>query len=219
LNDDAPLTTNERALAISVLVVGGLIVLFTLMTIAQAGYVLATGQAFGSRISKAFTQLSSKKGERAMKDLMERQLEVQSEVQKRWAPKQLVSETVYLFAVGGAILCAILALGNGRYRARIGQLALAASAVRIGVGVVTYLMTSELMKATTGAMMETMARGPSGSSEKTADIARATQGAMAGLSALSAGCWTLVVCIYFAVVAYVFLVRKPASPTAQLRQV
>jgi len=212
---DAPLTPNERALSISVLVVGGLIALFTLMTVISTLVIVTTGKVVGSEMTKSFTQAMQR--DQQMKDMMERQLALQADVQKRWAPLQLATEGAYLLAVAGAIVFAALALrGGGRARSRLGGFVLAAAGVRVATGVVTYLLTAELMNATTGSIFAAMPKGSKGlSPDKAEDIQRITKGAMAGVSAASAGCVTLIVCIYFAIVAYVFLAaKKPQSPPA-----
>ncbi len=210
---DAPLTSNERALTLSVLIVGALIALFTLFTIASSLVIVTTGKAMGSEMTQAFAKGFQKDPQ--MQEMMERQLQLQTEIQKRWAPVQLVSEGAYLLAVAGTIAFAAIALRGGRARSRLGWAALAASGVRVGTGVVTYLFTSELMKVTTGSIFASMQKGSRGlSPEKADDIQRFTKGAMAGVSAASAGCVTLIVCIYFAVVAYVFLARKKPEATA-----
>jgi hypothetical protein len=198
-----PLSSNERALAISVLIVGGLVVLFSITTVASSAYTLATGKVFGSDVSKTFTKLGPR--DERMDELMDRQLEAQAAVQRKWAPSLLGAEGAYLVAVIGAIVCAIFALTRGTSRKALGQLALAASAVRIAVGVVTFLMTNELMRGMTGSIMAAM---PSKSAEQAENAQRMMGGAMAGISAFSAGCMTLVMCGYFAVVGYVFLAQK-----------
>ncbi len=201
-----PLSSNERALAISVLVVGGLVVLFSITTVASSAYTLATGKVFGGDVSKSFTKLGPR--DPRMEEVMDQQLEAQAAVQRKWAPALLGAEGTYVIAVIGAIVCAILALTRGTARKQLGQLALGASAVRVAVGVVTFLMTNELMRGMTSSIMAAI---PSKSAEQAESAQRMMGGAMAGISAFSAGCMTLVMCGYFAVVGYVFLARKKAT--------
>lgn len=201
----APLSSNERALAISVLIVGGLVVLFSITTVASSAYTLATGKVFGGDVSKTFTKLGPR--DERMEEMMDRQLEAQAAVQRKWAPAIVGAEGAYMIAVAGAIVCAILALARGAARKQLGQLALAASAVRVAVGVVTFLMTNELMRGMSSSIMSAM---PSKSVEQAENAQRLMGGAMAGISAFSSGCITLVMCGYFAVVGYVFLAQKKA---------
>ncbi|MBL8952025.1 MAG: hypothetical protein JNK82_14675 [Myxococcaceae bacterium] len=211
MHDDAPLTSNEKALTISVLIIAGLIALFTVATVASSMYVVATGKVAGSEMTQAFTKAVQK--DPNAQAIIDQQLALQAAIQKRWAPVQLGTETAYLLALGGAIAFAAVGLRGGRFRARLGWFALAAAGVRVGTGVVTFLFTTELMRATTGSILAAMPKGSNNlSPEKAEEIQRFTTGAMQGVQAASAGCVTLVVVGYFAVVAYVFLAaKKPAT--------
>ena len=215
MEQPAPLTSNEKAVAISVLVVGALVLLLGLFTVAGSAYTLATGKVMGGEMSKAFARVAPQRNDE-MQQLVERQLKVQAEIQAQWAPYQLSSECLYLGAVAGAMLFAIFALRSGAGRARLGQLALLASAARVVVGVVTFMLTSDVMRATTNSLMTTMPQGGQRglSPEKTEQVTRIASGAAAGISAFTAGCMTLVMCIYFGVVAYMFLAAKKQEPPA-----
>jgi hypothetical protein len=206
-----PLSSNEKALAISVLVMGALVVLFSITTLVGAGYVLTTGKVMGADMSRSFAKLGGQNKDQRIDDMMDRQLATQAEVQKKWAPAQLGTGGVYLLAVGAAMVFAIMALARGRARRQLGQVALLAAAVRIAEGVVTFMLTNELMRGVTDSIMTGMPnRG--GDPEKLERVRGITSSAMAGLSAVSAGCMTFLMVGYFALVAYVFLVHKKQEP-------
>lgn len=210
MDTPTPLSSNEKALAISVLVMGALVVLFSITTLVGAGYVLTTGKVMGADMSRSFAKLGKHRDER-VDEVMDRQLAMQAEVQKKWAPAQLGTGGVYLLAVGAAMLFAIMAIARGRARRQLGQMALLAAAVRIAEGVVTFMLTNELMRGVTDTIMTGMPNS-GGDPEKLERVRGITSGAMAGLSAVSAGCMTFLMVGYFALVAYVFLVPRKEPP-------
>ena len=215
MENPTPLSSNEKALAISVLVLGALVVLFSITTIAGAVYVLTTGQVFGGDMSRSLSKLGPK-SDPQVQDAMERQLALQAEVQKKWAPAQLATGGVYLLAVIGAMVFAGLALARGTGRKQLGQLAAVAAAVRIAEGLVTFLLTNDLMRGVTDTILAGVPKGGRGqmTAEKAEQMRSITSNAMAGVSAVSSGCMTFVMCGYFALVAYVFLARRPPAAPA-----
>jgi hypothetical protein len=212
---DAPLTPNERALTLSLLVVGALIALFTVPTVGGAIYTLSTGKVMGSDLSKALMRAAPARRDEAMQELLDHQLTVQAEVQTRYAPYQLAAEGVYL-AVWVAITVLAISLLRGRGgRGRLAQLALGGVAARLAVGVVTWLLTSELMRGSVDLMTAQTTRHTGQLGE---GFNRGMQAAMTGTAAISAACMTFLVCGYLAVVAGVFLrVGRSGAPPSGSR--
>lgn len=212
MHDNTPLSANERALAISVLIVGGLVAAFAAVTVASSAYSVTTGKVFGGDFSKSMSKLGGK-NDKAMGEMVEHQLAAQAEATARYAPYQLMTELAYLAVIAAVLVAAFRALSDGAWRKRLGQLAASVALVRIGVGIVTYLFTQAIMTATSESMMKAIADRPGGSAEKTDELMRITRGAMAGMTIATSACTTFIICGYFGVVAFVFLSqRKPAAP-------
>lgn len=204
-----PLTSTEKTIAIMTLVIGAFIVLVTLVTVASTAYVLTTGKPFGSDLSKSMGRLGGK--DPRMEDMMAKQLAAQAEVQTKWAVPQLAIEGAYLAAVLAAMVSATLLLMKGTAKRMLGWLSLAAAAVRLGVGVITYLLTSELMKASMSNLVSTLPqKGGQLSQERAESLSHMASGVSSVMGALSASCMTFVMCGFFGVVAYVCLSPKKA---------
>lgn len=213
MTTEPALTSNEKALTISLLVVGGLVALMTVPVLGGAIYALATGKVMGADLSKAIVKAGPLSKDPRMGELMERQLQLQAETQARFAPYQLAVEGTYLALWAAMAWFAVCLLRGGGGRQRLGQLSLAAIVTRLAVGAVTWALTSELTRASAETMMSGL---PSGnlSAEKAERMKTGVGAMMTGLTAVSAACMTFVICGYLVVVAVFFLRVRPAPPAA-----
>jgi hypothetical protein len=205
VTDEAPLSDNEKALVISVFVIGALVVLMGLYVIASSVYALQTGKVMGGNFSRSMMSIT--KDERG-KEAVEKQLAASAEVQKKWAPWQLTTELTYLATWGVMIFAGIAMMTHRPGRRRIAVGALAGIAARLAVGVVTWLLTAEMTEVATASIMQ----NPALSSEKMAGMREGMSAAMRGITALSAACMAIVICGYLAVVAGVFLKVPQPKP-------
>ncbi|MBK7864881.1 MAG: hypothetical protein IPJ65_41045 [Archangiaceae bacterium] len=211
------LTQNQKALVISLLVIGGLVALMTVPVIGGAVYTLTTGKVMGSELSRAMIEAGVGKNAQ-VREQFEQQLASQAEVQRRYAPYQLLTEGLYL-ALWVALGFFAIALLRGRpARRALGQVAIFTAVARLGVAVVTWALTAEITRGTASTFMTGMQAGAGrggqrGLSPEQADrVQTGVKAAISGLTALSTVCMALLICGYLAAVAYVFLTPRKTAP-------
>ena len=217
---DTPVSGGSKGWAISAVVVGSVILLVTLVNLAQVMYLVATGKTFAQDTLRGV--VSRLPGKDAVSDydaLLAEQIQRQKEI----APLQLAGLIPYTLALAATLAASILLLTGRVSRVWLARAALVACVVRIGWGYVHYRVST----VATGAVMQGFERGMNRAEDinrakgrrnddealrRVGDVAGAVSQALtvvvvAGQAILIAGYW--------GIVAYVFSkARRPDSTPA-----
>jgi hypothetical protein len=211
-----PVTGGSKGFAIAVIVVGSLIFLASLFSIAQAGYMVGTGTMFGQKAMHGVMEKMSQ-GQGSMARDYDEMTAQQTAKQVALAPLQLGVLIPYAIAAGLAVLVASLLLAGRSSRVWLARLALAACLLRFGTGYAAYRVSAIAMDAMRQGfdrgLDRARMRSGSGTNDETLHSVSSGFGAAAqvmtvafvfGQMALVAGFWGLV--------AFVFSRRHSPSP-------